>query len=47
MGSVSEFKVEVGESTVTFLVEQTVAQQIASCGAERKQIAEFTIIGRN
>ena len=47
MGSVSEFTVGVGDSTVTFLVEQTVAQQIASCGAERKQIAEFTIIGRN
>ena len=47
MGSVSEFTVGVGDSTVTFLVEQTVAQQIASCGAEQKQIAEFTIIGRN
>ncbi len=47
MGSVSEFTVGVGDLTVTFLVEQTVAQQIASCGAEQKQIAEFTIIGRN
>ena len=47
MGSVSEFTVGVGDSTVTFLVEQTVAQQIASCGAEQKRIAEFTIIGRN
>ncbi|MDE0973801.1 MAG: hypothetical protein OSA11_01765 [Candidatus Nanopelagicales bacterium] len=47
MGSFSEFTVRVGDATETFLVKQTMAQQIASCGTEQKQIAQFTIIGRN
>lgn len=45
-GSGVEYEVYVAGKTETFLVEQTVSSQTASCGAEPKQIVEFKICGR-
>jgi hypothetical protein len=47
VGSGIEFEVGIGEETETFIVEQTVAQQVTSCGAEQKQSTKFRLVGRN
>jgi hypothetical protein len=47
VGSGIEFEVDFGEETKTFMVEQTVAWQVTSCGAEQKQTTTFRLVGKD